>query len=86
MGAKAPRSPLAYTLLNHPNGEGSYENRSDSIQPQLVKRLARVMHETPSGDRGDGRATGQPQGLGPEAYSLVRRKDGRLRGRSRWFV
>jgi len=30
--------------------------------------LARIMHETPSRDRGDGRATGQPQGLGPEAY------------------
>ena len=30
--------------------------------------LARVMHETPWRDRGDGRATGQPQGLGPEAY------------------
>ena len=26
------------------------------------------MHETPSRDRGDGRATEQPQGRGPEAY------------------
>ena len=26
------------------------------------------MHETPERDRGDGRAAGQPQGLGPEAY------------------
>ena len=26
------------------------------------------MHETLPGDRGDGLATGQPQGLGPEAY------------------
>jgi len=32
------------------------------------------MHKTPSRGRGDGRATGQPQGLGPEAYLLVRRK------------
>jgi len=30
--------------------------------------LARIMHETPWRERGDGRATGQPQGLGPEAY------------------
>jgi hypothetical protein len=30
--------------------------------------LAYIMHETPSRDRGDGLATGQPQGLGPEAY------------------
>jgi hypothetical protein len=40
--------------------------------------LARVMHETPQRDRGDGRATGQPSrgtaGLGPEAYLSVRRK------------
>ena len=34
----------------------------------VKRRLARIMHETPSRDCGDGRATGQPQGLGPEAY------------------
>jgi hypothetical protein len=33
--------------------------------------LARIMHETPSRNHGDGRATGQPQGLGPEAYLLT---------------
>jgi len=33
-----------------------------------------MMHETPSRDPGDGRATGQPQGLGPEAYLSVRRR------------
>src|SRR5512136_1814810 len=53
------------------------------------------MHETPSRDRGDGRATGQPQGLEPEAYLFSTsqgsrpedaRKDGQIRGRSRWFV
>ena len=57
--------------------------------------LARIMHETPSRDRGDGRATGQPQGLGPEAYLFSTSqgprpedawKCGRIRGRSRWFV
>jgi len=42
------------------------------------------MHETPSRDRGDGRATGQPQGLGSEAYLPVRRKlrDPRTPGRT----
>ena len=47
-------------------------------------RLARIMHETPWRDRGDGRATGQPQGLGPEAYLSVRRKvrDPRTPGRT----
>ena len=53
------------------------------------------MHETPLRERGDGRATGQPQGLGPEAYLFSTsqgsrpedaRKDGQIRGRSRWFV
>jgi hypothetical protein len=46
--------------------------------------LARIMHETPSRDPGDGWATGQPQGLGPEAYLSVRRKvrDPRTPGRT----
>jgi hypothetical protein len=45
-----------------------------SGSPSGGERLARIMHETLSRDRGDGRATGQPQGLGPEAYLSVRRK------------
>ena len=32
------------------------------------KPLARMFHELQSRDREDGRATGQPQGVGPEAY------------------
>jgi hypothetical protein len=61
--------------------------------------LARIMHETPPRDRGDGRATGQPScgiaGLRPEAYLFGTsqgprpedaRKDGEIRGRSRWFA
>ena len=57
--------------------------------------LARIMHETPSRERGDGRATGQSQGLGPEAYLISTsqgsrpedaRKDSHIRGRSRWLV
>jgi len=39
-----------------------------SILLAAASLLARIMHETPSRDRGDGRAAGQPQGLGPEAY------------------
>jgi hypothetical protein len=41
------------------------------------------MHETPRRNRGDGRATGQPQGLESETYFSVRRKvrDPRTPGR-----
>jgi hypothetical protein len=57
--------------------------------------LARIMHETPLRDRGDGRATRQPQGLGPEPYLFSTaqgsrpedaRKDSHICGRSRRFV
>jgi hypothetical protein len=57
--------------------------------------LTRMFHELPSRDRGDGCATGQPQGVGPEAYlngtsqgptSEDARKDGHICGRSRRFV
>ncbi|MBW2722695.1 MAG: hypothetical protein JRC67_10955, partial [Deltaproteobacteria bacterium] len=56
---------------------------------------ARIFHELPSGDRGEGCATGQPQGVGSEVYlnstsqgptSEDARKDGPIRGRSRQFV
>jgi hypothetical protein len=51
-----------------------------------------MFHELPSRDREDGRATGQPQGGGPEAYlngtsqgtaPEDARKDAHIRGRSR---
>ena len=67
----------------------------DTNQRKSRFALARIMHETPSRDRGGGRATGQPQGLGPEAYFFSTsqgtrpedaRKDGQIRGRSRWLV
>jgi hypothetical protein len=35
---------------------------------QPICFLARIIPETPSRDCGDDRATGQPQGLGPEVY------------------
>ena len=54
-----------------------------------------MFYELPSRDRGDGSATGQPQGIGSEAYlestsqdtiTEDARKDGHIRGRSRRFV
>jgi hypothetical protein len=36
--------------------------------------LTRIFHELASRDREDGRATWQPQELGPEAYLTVRRR------------
>ena len=54
-----------------------------------------MFHESMSRDCEDGRATGQSQGVGPEAY-LNRtsqgptpkdaRKDGQIRGRSKRFM
>ena len=53
---------------------------------------ARIFHELQSRDREDGRATWQPQMVGPEAYlngtsqgptTEDARKDGQIRGRSR---
>jgi len=57
--------------------------------------LARMFHELPSRDRGEGCATGQPQGVGPEAYLNSTSQDptpeddregGRIHGRSRPFM
>ena len=54
--------------------------------------LARIFHELLSRDREDGRATGQPQGVGSEAYLNGTSqgptpedagKDGHIRGRSK---
>ena len=54
-----------------------------------------MFHELLSRDHEDGRATGQPQGLGPEAYlngtsqgptPEDARKDGHIRGRSKRFM
>ena len=54
--------------------------------------LARIFHKLLSRDREDGRATGQPQGVGSEAYlngtsqgptPEDARKDGHIRGRSK---
>jgi hypothetical protein len=82
-------------------GYGDGLKMLSKLRPESEKRLgceedlARITHETPWRDRGDGRATGQPQGLGPEAHFFSTsqgarpedaRKDGEIRGRSRWFV
>ena len=54
-----------------------------------------MFHELPSRDREDERATGQPQGVGSEAYlngtsqgptPEDARKDGHIRGLSRLFM
>ena len=54
-----------------------------------------MFHELLSRDHEDGRATGQPQGVGPEAYlngtsqeptPKDARKDGHIRGRSKLFM
>jgi hypothetical protein len=56
------------------------------------KFLTRIFHESLSRDHEDGRATGQPQDVGPEAYlhgtsqgptPEDARKDDHIRGRSR---
>ena len=58
-------------------------------------RLARIFHELLLRDCGDGCATGQPQGVGSEAYLNGTsqeptledaRKDGQIRGRSKPFM
>ena len=60
-----------------------------------IRKQARMFHEVVSRDRGEGFATGQPQGIGSEAYLISTsqgpipedaRKDGHIRGRSRRFV
>ena len=54
-----------------------------------------MFHELVLRDHEDGRATGQPQGVGPEAYlngtlqgptPEDARKDGHIRGRSKRFM
>jgi hypothetical protein len=54
-----------------------------------------MFYELVSRDHEDGRATGQPQGIGPEAYlngtlqgpiPEDERKDGHIRGRSKQFM
>ena len=54
-----------------------------------------MFHELVSRDHEDGRATGKPQGIGPEAYldgtlqgpmPEDSRKDGHVRGRSKRFM
>ena len=60
-----------------------------------IKFVAWMFYELPSRDRGEGCATGQPQGVGSEAYLNSTsqgptpedaRKDGVIRGRSKQFM
>jgi hypothetical protein len=59
------------------------------------RKLVRMFHELALGDREDGRASGQSQGVGREAYLKSTsqgpipedaREDGHIRGRSRRFM
>ena len=61
----------------------------------MYKTLARMFHELLSRDHEDGRATGQPPGVGSEAYlngtsqgptPEDARKNGHIRGRSKLFM
>jgi len=67
---------------------GDVETSRDSF----TMKAARIFHELLSRDQEDGRATGQPQGAGSEAYlngtsqgptPEDARKDGHIRGRSK---
>jgi hypothetical protein len=49
-------------------------NKTVSSLVVSVTLLACIIRWTPSRDSGDGRATGQPQGLAPEAYFSAPRK------------
>ena len=61
----------------------------------FFRRLARIFHESLSRDHEDGRATGQPQDVGSEAYlngtsqeptPEDARKDDQISGRSKLFM
>jgi len=65
------------------------------LQQIWMVALARLFHELLSRDHEDGRATGQPQGVGAEAYlngtsqgptPEDARKNGHIRGRSKLFM
>ncbi|MDH3962905.1 MAG: hypothetical protein OEV25_05760 [Deltaproteobacteria bacterium] len=60
MRASASLAQSRLTRISHSN-----ITASKSIRLQL---LTRIFHELLSRDREDGRATGQPQGVGSEAY------------------
>jgi hypothetical protein len=43
-------------------------DKPSHLQQKIPTHLARIFHESLSRDYEDGRATGQPQGVGSEAY------------------
>jgi hypothetical protein len=80
--------PLTLAYLTQPETPSEWQAATNH-------RLARLFHELLSRDREYGRATGQSQGVGSEAYlngtlqgstPEDARKDGHIRGRSRRFV
>jgi hypothetical protein len=74
-----------------------YSEKLAGVRPSNAEALlqARIFHELLSRDRVDGLATGQPQGVGSEAYLNSTsqgptpedaRKDGHIRGSSKLFM
>ena len=68
------------------------KGRAEGEEVSLSGGLARIFHALLSRDHEDGLATGQPQGVGSEAYlngtsqgptPEDARKDGHIRGRSK---
>ena len=85
---QTPLNPL-------PPGEGASARPVDELRSIRFPPLVLIFHEWTSRDRGDECATGQPQGVGAEAYLHSTsqgptredaRKDGHIRGRSRPFM
>jgi hypothetical protein len=85
---------LAFWLSKKHVGAASLTAEQASLESRS-NLLTRMFHELMSRDRTDGRATGYPQGFGPEAYlngtsqgaiPEDARKDAHICGRSRQFM
>jgi hypothetical protein len=61
-------SDLAHWSLRSSQGRQLLATTSPEVNQELVAWLARMFHELMSRDRENGGATGQPQGVGSEAY------------------
>ena len=97
----AEASEAKENRVQHSNPRILYTRENVQKQARLgfqitgVRKVARIFHELLSRDRGEECATGQPQGVGSEAYLNSTsqgpipedaRKDGHSRGRSRQFM
>ena len=80
---------------NRCRGFAAYDDQHLRRREDRPTGLTRMFHELFRRDHEDGRATEQPQGVGPEAYlngtsqgptPEDARKDGLIRGRSKRFM